>query len=79
MQAESSVTVEDYVRGIQEFDRGVLARAITLVESRKPEDMALAQELLVRLMAQTGDAVRVGIPVFQAWARAPLSTPWAPG
>jgi LAO/AO transport system kinase len=61
MQAESSVTVEDYVRGIQESDRGVLARAITLVESRKPEDMALAQELLVRLMAQTGDAVRVGI------------------
>ncbi|MEE9562590.1 MAG: methylmalonyl Co-A mutase-associated GTPase MeaB, partial [Thermoanaerobaculia bacterium] len=61
MQAESSVTVEDYVRGIQEFDRGILARAITLVESRKPEDMALAQELLVRLMAQTGDAVRVGI------------------
>ncbi|MGB5814000.1 MAG: methylmalonyl Co-A mutase-associated GTPase MeaB [Thermoanaerobaculia bacterium] len=62
MQASSgNLTIEDHVRGIRESDRGVLARAITLVESRKPEDMALAQELLARLLAHTGDAVRVGI------------------
>jgi LAO/AO transport system kinase len=62
MQASNgNLTVEDYVRGIDESDRGVLARAITLVESRKPEDMALAQELLARLLPRTGGAVRVGI------------------
>jgi LAO/AO transport system kinase len=38
-----------------------LARAITLVESAKPEDTARAQELLERLLPRTGKAVRVGI------------------
>jgi LAO/AO transport system kinase len=56
-----NLELEAYVRGIQQADRGILARAITLVESRKPEDMELAQELLVRLLPQTGQAVRVGI------------------
>ena len=54
-------TVEDYARGIRESDRGLLARAITLVESRRAADMALAQELLVRLQPETGKAIRVGI------------------
>ena len=54
-------TVEDYARGIRESDRGLLARAITLVESRRAADMALAQELLVRLRPETGGAIRVGI------------------
>jgi LAO/AO transport system kinase len=65
MKAESSgrglPTVEDYARGIRESDRGLLARAITLVESRRSADMALAQELLVRLQPEMGGAFRVGI------------------
>lgn len=65
MPAEStpgrSFAVEDYARGIEQADRGLLARAITLVESRRPEDMALAQELLLRLLPRTGRAYRVGI------------------
>ena len=42
-------------------DRGALARAITLVESRRPDDRAAARELLERLMPRTGKAARVGI------------------
>jgi LAO/AO transport system kinase len=65
MKAESSgrglPTVEDYARGIRGSDRGLLARAITLVESRRSADMALAQELLVRLQPEMGGAFRVGI------------------
>jgi LAO/AO transport system kinase len=42
-------------------DRAMLARAITLIESSKGEHVALAEELLQRLLPQTGTAVRVGI------------------
>src|SRR3972149_218762 len=40
---------------------GPLPRAITLVESAKPEDQACAQALLDRLLPHTGKAIRVGI------------------
>lgn len=39
----------------------LLARAITLVESRLPEDQARAQEVLQRLLPHTGGALRVGV------------------
>src|SRR5258708_7905719 len=42
-------------------DRAALARAITLVESKKPEHRAEAQELLRVLLPLTGKATRVGI------------------
>ncbi|HEX8168142.1 MAG TPA: methylmalonyl Co-A mutase-associated GTPase MeaB [Beijerinckiaceae bacterium] len=42
-------------------DRAALARAITLVESKRPDHRAAARKLLDRVMPQTGQAVRVGI------------------
>ncbi|CCH80043.1 membrane ATPase/protein kinase [Nostocoides japonicum T1-X7] len=42
-------------------DRASLARAITLVESRRADHRAAARELLAVLGPQTGGAVRVGI------------------
>ncbi len=39
----------------------MLARAITMVESRKPEHRSLAQQLLLRLLDNDSQAVRVGI------------------
>jgi LAO/AO transport system kinase len=55
---QSAVNLADPVR---KGDRAALARAITLVESRKPEHRARAQELLRKLLPLTGKAVRVGI------------------
>ncbi|MEJ7729597.1 MAG: methylmalonyl Co-A mutase-associated GTPase MeaB [Polyangiaceae bacterium] len=55
------LSVDDYQRGVLGGDRGVLAQAITLVESREGDDAALAQELLARLLSRTGNARRVGI------------------
>src|SRR5690349_24057147 len=46
---------------IRSGDRVALARAITLIESVKPEDQARAGELLERLLPYTGSAIRVGI------------------
>jgi len=46
---------------IRAGDRAALARAITLVESKKPAHRAEAQELLRALLPFTGKAIRVGI------------------
>ena len=59
--ARPRLTLQDYVDGVLAGDRPVLARAITLIESRREADGALAQELLERLLPHTGQAVRVGI------------------
>ncbi|WP_119309896.1 methylmalonyl Co-A mutase-associated GTPase MeaB [Cohaesibacter haloalkalitolerans] len=46
---------------ILEGNRASLARAITLVESRKPDHRAIARDLLTQLLPYAGKAHRVGI------------------
>ncbi len=46
---------------IRTGDRVALARAITLIESAKPEDQTNAQALVEQLLPYTGKSVRVGI------------------
>lgn len=53
--------VEDAVRGLTAADRGVLARAITLVESLREDDRLRAEELVSRVLPRTGKAIRVGL------------------
>jgi LAO/AO transport system kinase len=55
------LSLDDYERGVRTCDRGVLAQAVTLIESRDAEDAGLAQALLARLLPATGGAQRVGI------------------
>ncbi|GAB3732089.1 methylmalonyl Co-A mutase-associated GTPase MeaB [Nocardiopsis nanhaiensis] len=55
------VDVDALAEGVLSGDRPTLARAITLVESRRPDHARAAQELLVRLLPHTGKAHRVGI------------------
>jgi LAO/AO transport system kinase len=52
-----AITAEAIVQG----DRAALARAITLMESRRADHRATARALLQELMPRTGRAVRVGI------------------
>ncbi|WP_439573113.1 methylmalonyl Co-A mutase-associated GTPase MeaB [Phreatobacter sp.] len=47
--------------GIRAGDRAVLARAITLIESTRPDHQAVARDLVQRLLPQTGRAIRIGI------------------
>ncbi|GAA4938584.1 methylmalonyl Co-A mutase-associated GTPase MeaB [Streptomonospora halophila] len=56
-----AVDVDAYAEGVLAGHRPTLARAITLVESRRPDHAELAQRLLVRLLPHTGTAHRVGI------------------
>lgn len=51
----------ELARGVLAGDRTLLARAITLVESSRPDHQRAAQELLLELTPEAGHAVRVGI------------------
>ena len=52
---------DHYVNGILAGDRLVLSRAITLIESRRSDDHALAQAVLDAILPKTGQSVRIGI------------------
>jgi LAO/AO transport system kinase len=58
---DRAVDVPALVDGVLARDRRVMARAITLVESRRSDHRDQAQELLVALLPHTGGARRVGI------------------
>ncbi|MGQ9527320.1 MAG: methylmalonyl Co-A mutase-associated GTPase MeaB [Chloroflexus sp.] len=59
--ARRQLTVEEYVTGVRNGDRTILARAITLIESNAPAHMAQAQAVLAALLPYTGGSLRVGI------------------
>ena len=63
MQADTKARkdVEATAEAIRSGDRVSLARAITLIESAKPEDQTCAGALLEHLLPITGNAIRVGI------------------
>ena len=52
---------EDLARRIRDGDRAALARAITLVESRRADHQAAARALVQALLPDTGRAIRVGV------------------
>lgn len=54
-------TVEDYVTGIRNRDRVVLSRAITLLESTRPEHQKKARTILDRVLPETGTSIRVAV------------------
>jgi LAO/AO transport system kinase len=56
-----SINPEQLAESIINGDRRALAQAITLVESQRPEDRGPADQLLERLMPETGRSMRVGI------------------
>ncbi len=53
--------VDTVVSGIMNGDRHMLSRAITLIESQKPEHEIKAHEILDRCLAKKTTAIRIGI------------------
>ena len=53
--------LDSLVEAIQGRDRSALARAITLVESRRADRAELGQEVLERVLPLAGEATRIGI------------------
>ncbi len=54
-------TVQQLIEGISRGDRAILARAITLAESRRDDDRDLVQAALEKLYVHTGASHRIGI------------------
>lgn len=61
MTRRPKIELDDYVNGVREGSRAWIGRAITLVESTRPDHRELGQRMLVRLTPHAGGAVRVGI------------------
>lgn len=54
-------TVEQYAEAILAGDRIMLSQAITLIESRLPQDQELSQKVLEKILPATGNSLRIGI------------------
>jgi LAO/AO transport system kinase len=54
-------SIAEYAAAVRAGDRTMLARAITLVESTRPEHGRQAAELLQELLPHTGGAIRLGV------------------
>jgi LAO/AO transport system kinase len=57
----TTLSLDALEAGVLAGERAILARAITLIESSKPEHRRLADDLLQRLLPATGKAQRVGV------------------
>jgi len=55
------VTTEKLIAALRQGDRRALARAITLIESTRPDHREAAERLVEELLPKTGAAVRIGI------------------
>lgn len=51
----------ELLEGIQSQDKRILGKAITLVESKKPEHRAQAEEVLKMVLPLSGNSIRIGI------------------
>jgi LAO/AO transport system kinase len=59
--ARPRLSVDDYMQGLLARDRGVLSRAITLIESARPDDQQRARELIGRALPHSGKSKRIGL------------------
>src|SRR5689334_899824 len=59
--ASRNLPPADLVRGVRSGDRAMLARAITLIESKRSDHRRTAHQLVQGLLPLTGKGVRLGI------------------
>jgi LAO/AO transport system kinase len=53
--------INDYIKGVLENDRMILARTITLIESNSPSHNELSKNVLRELLPCSGNSIRIGI------------------
>ncbi|MEQ8472682.1 MAG: methylmalonyl Co-A mutase-associated GTPase MeaB [Marinoscillum sp.] len=54
-------SLDELSKGIDQSDRVLLSRAITIVESKLPSDQDLATVLLDKILHKSGNSIRIGI------------------
>jgi len=55
------LSVDEYVSGILKGDVMILSRAVTLLESSRPDHQKLAQEIISKCLLHSGNSIRIGI------------------
>ena len=55
------LTVDEYCQGILQGNRTILSRAVTLIESNKPDHQRTAQDIISRCLPFSGKSIRIGI------------------
>ncbi|MEM1137009.1 MAG: methylmalonyl Co-A mutase-associated GTPase MeaB [Bacteroidota bacterium] len=58
---KKKLSAADYIAGIENGDRFILSRAITLVESNLAADIMLSQDILKHFAKDNEDTIRIGI------------------
>ncbi|MBF8457567.1 methylmalonyl Co-A mutase-associated GTPase MeaB [Kaistella sp. G5-32] len=56
-----NLSTKELINGIKSGNKRLIGKAITLVESKKPEHRTQAEELLKEIMPLTGKSIRIGI------------------
>ena len=59
--SKRSLNRNEFVKGITDGDRFILAQAITLIESQQPSHRQLANEIIQDCMTSAGKSTRIGI------------------
>jgi LAO/AO transport system kinase len=71
-QKRTHLKIDDYVEGVLKNDRTILARTITLIESNSPAHYEISQEVLKKLLPQSGKSIRIGITGFPGAGKSTL-------
>ncbi len=58
---KKKLSVEDLTKGVLNGDKAILARAITVVESTKNEDLKKAYSLIENCLSKKSNSIRIGI------------------
>ncbi|MCK5856005.1 MAG: methylmalonyl Co-A mutase-associated GTPase MeaB [Bacteroidales bacterium] len=60
-KVKKELTVDNYIQGIRDGNRSILAKAITLIESALPKHRILAQDIIEACLPLSGKSIRIGI------------------
>ncbi|MBN1632635.1 MAG: methylmalonyl Co-A mutase-associated GTPase MeaB [Ignavibacteria bacterium] len=71
-KTKKHISIDDYVQGVLDGDRTVLARTITLIESNSHTHYEKAREVLKRLLPYSGKSLRIGITGFPGAGKSTL-------
>jgi len=55
------LSLDEYVQGVVKGDWVILSRAITMIESARPEHLEMAQAIIERCLPYSGNSLRIGI------------------
>jgi LAO/AO transport system kinase len=66
------VDLETLIQGIKDRNRRMIAKTMTLIESRVPAHQQMAARIMEQILPLSGNSIRLGSRACPGWAKAPL-------